>query len=128
MPSDLGFWLWSDSTSAQIARQAGLLPNPPAQPTTPAKGGSTAEHWQGAWCLHSANVALAVEGAWIAEHIGADQAVIDRIDEFVEVVRIGDHADEWARSVGVGTSGEVAIAGAWGSVGNQHVGLMTGLT
>ena len=39
----------------------------------------------------------------MAEHVGADHAAIHRMDALVEGTRIGDHANERARSDGVNT-------------------------
>jgi hypothetical protein len=59
--------------------------------------------------LYGANIASAVGGAWIAEHIGTDHAAINRIDELVESIGIGDHANERTGWVGCGAAGKTKI-------------------
>ena len=73
--------------------------------------------------MHGTNIAQTVGGAWVAENVGADHTVINRIGELVNGIRIGDDSNERTGSGGTGTSGEVVIGEKWRiAVGVEGIG------
>ena len=86
-------------TGALLMAQA--APQPPA----PAQRRRRASQGQGAWNrgeLQGANVAQALAGAGIAQHIDADHTAINGAKQLVGPIGIGDLVNQGASGVGVG--------------------------
>ena len=78
------------------------------QPPAPPQRRRRASQGQGAWNrgeLHGANVAQALAGAGIAQHIDADHTAINGAKQLVGAIGIGDLVDEGTCGVGVGALG-----------------------